>query len=114
MALEAEQLVGRAIGPYVVERLIGQGGFAWVFAARLRDQDRPVALKVLQPRYAGDEEVERRFRSEARVAAELRHPNIVGIVDIGTADRLTYFAMDFYSDSLASRLERRGPLSNEE
>jgi serine/threonine-protein kinase len=112
MRLEAEQLVGRAIGPYTVERFIGQGGFAWVFAARSRDDDQPIALKVLRPRYAGDEEFERRFRNEAKVASELRHPNIVRIRDIGKTDQVTYFAMDFYPDSLADRLERDGPLSN--
>lgn len=113
MRLEAEQLVGRAIGPYTVQRFIGQGGFAWVFAARSRDDDRPIALKVLRPRYAGDEEFERRFRNEAKVASELRHPNIVRILDIGKTDQVTYFAMDFYPESLADRLAH-GPLSNED
>lgn len=113
MTLEAEQLVGSAIGPYLVEQFIGQGGFAWVFAARARDDGRPVALKVLRPRYAGDQQLEHRFRNEARVASELRHPNIVRILDIGKTDQVTYFAMDFYPDSLAARLRRDGPLSNQ-
>lgn len=113
MTLEAKQLVGSAIGPYTVERFVGQGGFAWVFAARVRDDGRPVALKVLRPRHAGDQEFEHRFRNEAKVASELRHPNIVRILDIGKTDQVTYFAMDFYPDSLAARLQRDGPLSNE-
>ncbi|MGH2626963.1 MAG: serine/threonine-protein kinase, partial [Anaerolineales bacterium] len=113
MTVEAEQLVGSAIGPYTVERFIGQGGFAWVFAARSQEDGRPIALKVLRPRYAGDQEFERRFRNEAKVASELRHPNIVRILDIGKTEQVTYFAMDFYPDSLAQRLERDGPLSNE-
>ncbi|MBI2401412.1 MAG: serine/threonine protein kinase [Gemmatimonadetes bacterium] len=109
MSLQAEELLGRTIGPFTVERLIGQGGFAWVFAGRRTADGAPVALKVLKPRYAGDQPFETRFRNEARVASELRHPNIVRILDIGKTGEVTYFAMDLYSSSLASRLARDGP-----
>jgi serine/threonine-protein kinase len=109
MSLEAEELLGRAIGPFTVERLIGQGGFAWVFAGRRTADGTPVALKILKPRYAGDQQFESRFRNEARVASELRHPNIVRILDIGKTGEVTYFAMDLYPGSLASRLARDGP-----
>ncbi len=110
MSLEAEQLLGQAIGPYTADRLIGQGGFAWVFAGHRTSDQAPVALKVLKPRYAGDQQFETRFRNEARVASELRHPNIVRILDIGKTGENTYFAMNLYPDSLASRLGREGPL----
>lgn len=109
MSLEAEELLGQTIGPFTVERLIGQGGFAWVFAGRRTADGTPVALKVLKPRYAGDQPFETRFRNEARVASELRHPNIVRILDIGKTGEVTYFAMDLYPGSLASRLARDGP-----
>jgi serine/threonine protein kinase len=109
MSLEAEELLGRAIGPFTVERLIGQGGFAWVFAGRRTADGTRVALKILKPRYAGDQQFESRFRNEARVASELRHPNIVRILDIGKTGEVTYFAMDLYPGSLASRLARDGP-----
>jgi serine/threonine-protein kinase len=69
-----------------------------------------VALKILKPRYAGDPQFETRFRNEARVASELRHPNIVHILDVGKDADITYFAMDLYPDSLARRLDRDGPL----
>lgn len=110
MSLEPEQLLGQGIGPYTVDRLIGQGGFAWVFAGRRTESGTPIALKVLKPRYAGDQQFETRFRNEARVASELRHPNIVRILDIGKTGDITYFAMDLYPKSLASRLARDGPL----
>ncbi|OGU26396.1 MAG: hypothetical protein A3K13_09435 [Gemmatimonadetes bacterium RIFCSPLOWO2_12_FULL_68_9] len=109
MSLEPEELLGQTIGPFTVERLIGQGGFAWVFAGRRTADGGPVALKVLKPRYAGDQQFETRFRNEARVASELRHPNIVRILDIGKTGEVTYFAMDLYPNSLASRLARDGP-----
>jgi len=102
--------LGRTVGPYTVDRLIGQGGFAWVFAAHRTDDQTPVALKILKPRYAGDPQFETRFRNEARVASELRHPNIVHILDVGKDADITYFAMDLYPDSLARRLDRDGPL----
>lgn len=110
MSLEAEQLLGKAIGPYAADRLIGQGGFAWVFAGHHTSDRAPVALKVLKPRYAGDQQFETRFRNEARVASELRHPNIVRILEIGKTGEITYFAMNLYPDSLASRLARDGPV----
>jgi serine/threonine-protein kinase len=110
MSLEAEQLLGRAIGPYTADRLIGQGGFAWVFAGHHTADGTPVALKVLKPRYSGDQQFETRFRNEARVASELRHPNIVRILDIGKAGDITYFAMNLYPDSLASRLAQGTPI----
>jgi len=108
--LESQDLLGRTVGPYTVDRLIGQGGFAWVFAAHRTDDQTPVALKILKPRYAGDPQFETRFRNEARVASELRHPNIVHILDVGKDADITYFAMDLYPDSLARRLDRDGPL----
>jgi eukaryotic-like serine/threonine-protein kinase len=110
MTLEAEQLIGQAIGPYTVDRLIGQGGFAWVFAGHATGTGVPAAVKVLKPRYAGDPQLESRFRNEAKVASELDHPNIVRILEIAKTNEITYFAMDLYADSLASRLSRDGPL----
>ena len=113
MSLEAEQLIGLSIGPFTADRLIGKGGFAWVFAGRRTADGSPVALKVLKPRYAGDPQFETRFRNEAEVASELKHPNIVRILEIAKTNEVTYFAMDLYADSLASRLSRDGPLSED-
>ena len=114
MSLEPEQLLGKPIGPYTADRLIGQGGFAWVFAGHHTAQRAPVALKVLKPRYAGDSQFESRFRNEAQVASELRHPNIVRILDIGKTGDITYFAMNLYPESLASRLAQGGPIPEPE
>ncbi|HXV86894.1 MAG TPA: serine/threonine-protein kinase [Gemmatimonadales bacterium] len=114
MVQEPEQLVGRTIGPYTLDRLIGQGGFAWVFAAYDASTGNTAAVKVLRPRYAGDEQFATRFRNEAKVATELQHPNIVRVLDVGESDDLTYFAMDYYPDTLAARLSRGGPLPEAE
>ena len=102
-------LLGRTVGPYDLERLLGQGGFAWVFAGRELDGT-PVAVKVLMPRYAGDPQFESRFRNEAETAAKLQHPNIIRIRFVARSGGYVYFGMDLCVDSLAARLEREGPL----
>jgi len=102
-------LVGRTVGPYDLERLLGQGGFAWVFRGRELDGT-PVAVKVLMPRYAGDPQFERRFRNEAETAAQLQHPNIIHIRFVARSGNYVYFGMDLCADSLAARLQREGPL----
>ena len=102
-------LLGRTVGPYDLDRLLGQGGFAWVFAGRELDGT-AVAVKVLMPRYAGDAQFESRFRNEAETAAKLQHPNIIRIRFVARSGNYVYFGMDLCADSLAARLEREGPL----
>src|SRR5204862_4600960 len=102
-------LVGRTVGPYDLEGVLGQGGFAWVFRGRELDGS-PVAVKVLKPRYARDPQFESRFRNEAETAAKLQHPNIIRIRFVARSGSYVYFGMDLCADSLAARLERDGPL----
>ncbi|HVH68693.1 MAG TPA: serine/threonine-protein kinase [Gemmatimonadales bacterium] len=109
LAPAPSDLVGRTVGPYDLERLLGQGGFAWVFAGRELDGS-PVAVKILMPRYAGDPQFEGRFRNEAEIAAQLRHPNIIRIRFVARSAGYVYFGMDLCPDSLGARLEREGPL----
>src|SRR5882724_1462884 len=111
MFKQPEDLVGKPVGKYTVDRLIGQGGFAWVFAARRTADGAPVALKVLKPRYAGDKQFESRFRNESEVASELKHPNIVRILEVGQDADNTFFSMDLYPDSLDSMLARAGTIT---
>jgi serine/threonine-protein kinase len=105
----ATDLVGQPLGPYHLERLIGQGGVAWVFVGRESDGT-PVAVKVLKPRYAGDASFEARFRNESETAAKLDHPNVIRIRSVARAGAHVYFAMDLCADSLGARLAREGPL----
>jgi serine/threonine-protein kinase len=109
MNLDPTDLVGQTLGPYKLERLVGQGGFAWVFVGR-EDGGTPVALKVLKPRYAGDPVFESRFRNESETAARLDHPQVIRIRSVGKTGPHVYFAMDLCADSLAERLAREGPL----
>ena len=61
---------------------LGRGGMAVVFRARDRDLGREVAVKVVRPRFAADEEAVARLAREARTVAQLEHPNIVGVYSI--------------------------------
>ena len=109
MSLDPTDLVGQTLGPYTLERLVGQGGFAWVFVGR-EDGGTPVALKVLKPRYALDPMFESRFRNESETAARLDHPQVIRIRSVGKTGKHVYFAMELCADSLAERLAREGPL----
>ena len=109
MTNAATDLVGQRLGPYTLERLLGQGGFAWAFVGRAADGT-PVAVKVLKPRYAGDARFESRFRNESETAAKLEHPNIIRIRSVAKTGEHVYFAMDLCADSLGARIAREGPL----
>ncbi len=104
MPLTAESLVGQTIGPYAITALLGGGGMAWVLAATDRDGRSDIALKLLKPKYAGDSQFTARFLNEARVAGELRHPNIIRILDVGQHEEAAYFAMPRLQASLDVRL----------
>ena len=101
------------LGPYTLERLLGQGGFAWAFVGREADGT-PVAIKVLKPRYAGDAQFESRFRNESETAAKLEHPNIIRIRSVAKTGEHVYFAMDLCADSLGTRIAREGPLPEDD
>lgn len=106
-------MLGRAVGPYVIDRVIGEGGFAWVFQAHREGSPQPVAIKILKFRYAGDPEFEARFRNEFTLASQLVHPNLVRIIDVSHSGNFTYFAMPLYPHSLSSVVERDGPLEED-
>ncbi len=78
---------------------------AWVLAADDRDGAPTIALKVLKPKYAGDPQFTARFLNEAAIAGELRHPNIIRILDVGQDGDAVYFGMPKLEASLAARLE---------
>ncbi|MCS7465207.1 protein kinase [Stieleria sp. ICT_E10.1] len=95
----------RYIGEYRVLSEVARGGMGIVFKARQETLRRTVALKmILSGRLANDAQVERFYR-EARSAAALKHPHIVGVHEIGKHDGHHYFTMDFIEgESLAETL----------
>ncbi|WP_394934043.1 Stk1 family PASTA domain-containing Ser/Thr kinase [uncultured Ilumatobacter sp.] len=79
---------------YEVHKRIGRGGMADVFSARDLLLDRQVAMKVLFPEFAVDENFVERFRREAQSAANLSHPNIVSVYDWGKFEGTYFIAME--------------------
>lgn len=98
-------------GRYELHRRIGRGGMAEVSLARDQLLDRPVAVKVLFPEFATDPAFVERFRREATAAANLSHPNIVGVFDWGEAQGTYFIVMEFVDGrSLSEILRSEGPL----
>src|SRR5437588_162906 len=96
---------------YEVEAILGHGGFATVYRALDRRLGRSVALKALHATYAADVEMRTRFLDEARRAAQLRHPNIVTIYDVGEEHGAPYFTMEVLDGvTLVDLVSARGPL----
>ncbi|MBR6719385.1 MAG: Stk1 family PASTA domain-containing Ser/Thr kinase [Clostridia bacterium] len=82
-------------GRYIIESEIGTGGMAIVYKAMDKMLNRTVAVKVLRPEFKQDEEFIKRFDIEAKAAAGLSHPNIVGIYDVGIHEGLRYIVMEY-------------------
>src|SRR5581483_9051057 len=87
---------GRAIGRYVLQELIGQGGMGAVYSAYDPVLERKVALKLVRgERHAGGlSEVKERLLREGKSIAQLSHPNIVAVFDMGTSEGEVYVAME--------------------
>lgn len=107
---EAPLLLGRPpreFGGYEILDEIGRGGMGVVYRARQVALDRIVALKMILGSQLASAEHVRRFQTEARSAARLRHPNIVPIHEVGEYCGQHFFAMEYIEgESLASRLAR--------
>ncbi len=99
---------------YRIEREIGQGGMATVYLAHDLTDDRPVALKLLNQELGASLGADR-FLREIRVAQELQHPNIIGVIDCGNVDGRLFYTMPFVEGaSLRDRLDREKQLPIED
>jgi len=108
-----EQLREALAPQYEVEREVASGGMGTVFLARDTVLDRRVAIKVHHSD-ASSESAAQRLLQEARILAQLKHPNVVSIYHAGEIDESFYYIMDFVEgETLEQRLER-GPLSHQE
>ena len=83
------------IGDYTLTGKIGQGGVAVIYKAIQDSLNREVAIKILSKKMSADEEIVRRFERESVVVARLNHPNIVQVIDKGSAGGRYYFVMEY-------------------
>jgi len=98
-------------GRYRIERLLGKGGMGAVFLAHDLTLERDVAIKVLPPDVAQDDQIVRRFQQEAKTSAKLDHPNIIPIYRVESEGGLNYFVMKYVAGtSLEDMLEQKQPL----
>src|SRR5918998_302186 len=108
-----DELIGQVLdGKYRLDALLGEGGMGTVYRATHLLIDRPVAVKVLRPRFVGDAAAQQRFRREARAAGRLRHPNAVAVTDFGdTPEGYVYIVMELLEGrTLRDLIADEGPL----
>ncbi len=111
----ADPLAGSVLdGRYRVDTLIATGGMSGVYRGLDLRLDRPVALKILDSRYAGDEHFLTRFQREARAVARLKDPGLVAVYDQGPgtpAGEPPYMVMELIEGgTLRELLRERGPM----
>lgn len=109
-------MIGKKIGGrYEILDRVGGGGMAVVYKAKDVWLDRVVALKVLRPQYAIDDDFVQRFRREAQAAGSLSHSNIVSIYDVGIEEDVHYIVMEYVEGStLKEYITNHAPLSAHE
>ncbi len=101
---------GEHFGNYLVERVLGTGGFAEVYEAVDPLLQRKVALKVLLPEFARTTDMVARFQREVRAVAGLSHPGIVQIYTVGNVEGLDYYAMQLLpGGDLRKRMQEKLP-----
>jgi Protein kinase domain len=111
----ASRLAAALGNAYTIEGEVGRGGMGVVYRARDERLQRRVAIKVLPPELAFQQDIRERFTREAQTAAKLSHPHIVPIHTVGEGHGLVYFVMGYVDgESVAGRIRRRGKLPVDE
>jgi dienelactone hydrolase len=105
---------GDQIGPYQLEAELGHGGMGQVFRARDSRLGRVVAIKVIRPELASDEEFQRRFKREARTIATLNHPHVCALYDIAEHEGCAYLVMEYVEGETLDKVLARRALSTNE
>ncbi len=110
----AFDLIGKTLGPYRIDALLGAGGMAEVYKAFQPSMDRFVAVKALSAALSAQPEFRERFRREAKLIAQLKHTHILPVYDFGEAEGHAYLTMPLMENgTIASRVRgRRLPLDD--
>jgi len=113
-SLPADKLIGHVLANrYQILHRLGEGAMGAVYKARHVKVGRSFAVKVLHSRLLADPKVALRFDREAELAGRLRHPNVVGVVDVGELEGMRYMVMDFAEGPDLARLLVEAPMPAE-
>ncbi|MGF1506177.1 MAG: protein kinase [Anaerolineae bacterium] len=108
---QRDPFIGKSLGQYRIERVIGRGGMATVYEATQTTVNRTVAVKVLPQTLLHDETFMQRFRREAEVAAQLEHFHILPVYDYGETENVHYIVMRYIEGgALEDLIKREGAL----
>lgn len=105
-------MIGKQIGPYIIQEKLGEGGMGVVYKGIHKDIEQTVAIKVLYPQYAKDENFRERFKREAKVQAKLHHPNVVNILNyLEDEDGNMYIVMEYVGGGSLEDKMKTGKIS---
>lgn len=101
------EFAGRRLADYLVQGRLGVGGMGEVYRAVQTTLGRQVALKILSPELTTDRTFVERFLSEARAAGKLNHPNVVQVHEVGAADGVFFYSMEYVDGGSVQELIAR-------
>ncbi len=110
----ADPLIGREVGGFRIESVLGRGGMGVVYRAMQHSLGRAVAIKVLPAKFGDNPQFVERFRREVDVLSRLSHPNIVTVFERGDVDGAPYVAMEYVEGTTLREVMRNGPLPRSE
>lgn len=106
-----DDMIGQSIGTYKIDRLIGQGSMGMVYHGIETSKQVEVAIKTMNQDGVEDDELLQRFQREARVANEIRHPNVAHVYESGDFRAAPYLVMEYIDGpTLAEMVKAKGPV----
>jgi uncharacterized protein (TIGR02145 family) len=108
-------MFGRTLKDYSFQSELGHGGMGTVYRFRHLSLKVDRAIKVLKSEYTGNENIRNRFLSEARIMAQMSHPNVVKVIDLIDEGDTIAFVMEYIEgETLKEYLDRKGRLKDDE
>jgi serine/threonine protein kinase len=102
-----DDMTGKQVGHFIIEKEIGRGGMATVYSARQTSMNRTVAIKILPRHFLHDPGFLERFEREVEVISQLEHPHILPIYDYGEADGVPFIAMRYLGGGSMAKMAEK-------